>query len=222
MALLAFATTGHADDNDARLQLVHYLPDHTTVVRMAPATGVLIMLARDEHIETIRLSDPSAYQVNVAVAGDSLFLRQIRPLQQASMSIDTDQRRYEFSLITSDGLNIPYLVHFSYSDPTSDSARSLPMPSSRVAEDLTSYRLSGNKALRPQSIVDDGERTFIKWPDDQPIPAVFAIDRLGQEAMVDGYMREGIVTIDRVHDKLVFRIDKTIATASRRARKGNK
>jgi type IV secretion system protein VirB9 len=218
LAMLAFANAGHADDSDARLQLVPYLPGHPAVVRMAPGTGVLIMLAQGEHIQTIRLSDPSAYQVNVAAVGDSLFLCQTRPLLQAAMTIETDQRRYEFSLIASEDLNVPYLVRFSYFVPTADAVRPLSAPSPR-AEELTGYKLHGTKALRPQSIVDDGERTFIRWAPNQPIPAVFAMDPLGHEAMVDGYMREGTFTIDRVHDKLVFRIDKAVTTASRQTKK---
>jgi type IV secretion system protein VirB9 len=33
--------------------------------------------------------------------------------------------------------------------------------------------------------------------------------------MVDGYMRNDIFTIDRVHQRLVFRIDKKLARAQR-------
>jgi type IV secretion system protein VirB9 len=218
LAMFAFAGVSHAENSDARLQLVPYLPGHPAVVRMVPGTGVLIMLAQGEHIQTIRLSDPSAYQVNVAAVGDSLLLRQTRPLQQAAMTIETDQRGYEFSLIASEDLNVPYLVHFSYSVPILNAVPSPSAPSAQ-AEALTGYKLRGTKALRPQSIVDDGERTFIQWAPNQPIPAVFAMDPLGHEAMVDGYMREGTFTIDRVHDKLVFRIDKAVMTASRQVKK---
>lgn len=42
------------------------------------------------------------------------------------------------------------------------------------------------------------------------------------EAMVDGYMRNSVFTIDHVHQQLVFRIDNATATASRLPRKGKK
>lgn len=77
------------------------------------------------------------------------------------------------------------------------------------------YRLSGERALRPAQIADDGIHTYIIWTEQQALPAVFAISPTGTEEMVDGYMRQGVFTIDRIHQKLVFRIDKKAAKAER-------
>lgn len=78
-----------------------------------------------------------------------------------------------------------------------------------------SYRLSGEKSLRPSRIGDDGVHMYLEWSEEQALPAVFAINALGEEEMVDGYMRQGIFTIDRVHHALVFRIGKKRARAER-------
>jgi len=179
------------------------------------------MLPPDEHIRSIRLNDPSAFQINVAVAGDSFSLRQIRPLQQANMEVETDQRKYEFALAVSDDLKIPYLIRVHADDNQATKHRS-PTTEPRLEGELTSYRLSGDRSLRPQSINDDGYRTFITWAPDQLIPAVFSVNRLGNEAMVDGYMRDKVFTIDHVHQQLIFRIDSAVATARRLPRKGKK
>jgi type IV secretion system protein VirB9 len=77
------------------------------------------------------------------------------------------------------------------------------------------YRLSGDRALWPVEIGDDGIHTYIVWSEEQSLPAVFAINAIGREEMVDGYMRQGIFTIDRIYEKLVFRIDKKAAKAKR-------
>lgn len=77
------------------------------------------------------------------------------------------------------------------------------------------YKLTGARELRPERIEDDGVHTYIFWAEDQALPAVFAIGPVGNEEMVDGYMREGVFTIDRIHRKLVFRIDKKLARAER-------
>jgi type IV secretion system protein VirB9 len=42
---------------------------------------------------------------------------------------------------------------------------------------------------------------------------VFGIGFNGEEEVVDGYMRDGVFTIDRVYGELVFRIDKKRARA---------
>ena len=80
---------------------------------------------------------------------------------------------------------------------------------------MTGYKLSGEKSLRPSRIGDDGVHTYIEWSEDQALPAVFAVNALGEEEMVDGYMRQDIFTIDRVHQRLVFRIGKKLAKAER-------
>jgi type IV secretion system protein VirB9 len=88
--------------------------------------------------------------------------------------------------------------------------------------EMTSYRLKGSASVRPSRIGDDGQRTYIQWDEDQPIPAVFAPDKRGQEQIVDGYMRGDLFTIDRVYPRLVFRIDKDKAEAIRNAPTGGK
>ncbi len=80
---------------------------------------------------------------------------------------------------------------------------------------MNTYRLKGAATLRPVRIGDDGTHTYIQWSEDQPIPAVFALDSRGSEQIVDGYMRGELFTIDRVYPHLVFRIDKDKAEARR-------
>lgn len=77
------------------------------------------------------------------------------------------------------------------------------------------YRLTGAAELRPTQISDDGTHTYIVWAPEQALPAVFAISATGKEEIVDGYMRNDVFTIDRVHQQLVFRIDKQLARAKR-------
>lgn len=77
------------------------------------------------------------------------------------------------------------------------------------------YRITGEKALRPEQMSDDGEKTYVIWHPDKALPAVFAVNDSGDEEIVDGYMRAGVFTIDRVYPKLVFRIDRKVARAVR-------
>jgi type IV secretion system protein VirB9 len=84
-----------------------------------------------------------------------------------------------------------------------------------TTQPVAAYRLSGEKSLRPARIGDDGTHMYLEWDEEQALPAVFALNALGEEEMVDGYMRSGVFTIDRVHRDLVFRIGKKRAQAKR-------
>lgn len=86
------------------------------------------------------------------------------------------------------------------------------------APTLSRYKLSGERSLRPARVSDDGTHMYLEWAEDQALPAVFAVNTQGNEEMVDGYMRQGVFTIDRVHNHLVFRIDKKSARADRTKR----
>lgn len=85
--------------------------------------------------------------------------------------------------------------------------------------DQWEYRVTGNRAVRPSRIVDDGAKTFVEFHPDQALPAVFGIGPTGGEEVVAGYMRDGVFVIDRVYPALVFRIDQAQATAQRRERR---
>jgi type IV secretion system protein VirB9 len=78
------------------------------------------------------------------------------------------------------------------------------------------WRVKGDRSVRPLRIHDDGSRTYLEWGAEQSLPAVFAVGSTGSEEVVDGYMRDGVFVIDRMHHKLVFRIDKDKAIAVRR------
>jgi type IV secretion system protein VirB9 len=78
------------------------------------------------------------------------------------------------------------------------------------------YRLGGDKALRPSEIADDGTHTYMRWPRDRSLPAVYAVSDSGQEMLVNGMMSEDdLLVVDGVWAKLVFRVDGQLASATR-------
>jgi type IV secretory pathway VirB9-like protein len=83
----------------------------------------------------------------------------------------------------------------------------------------SNYKVSGAIPLRPERIWDDGARTYLVWRSDVELPAVFSIGSDGREVLTDGQMRNGEFVLDRVHSTLVFRIDKNVATARRKAKR---
>lgn len=107
---------------------------------------------------------------------------------------------------------------FAFTDQSSEAGGSthrVQMGNGVDATPAPIYKLSGEKSLRPVRIGDDGTHMYLEWSEEQALPAVFALNALGEEEMVDGYMRQGIFTIDRVHQSLVFIIGKKRAKAVR-------
>lgn len=197
---------------DSRLQTVIWHPDEVVTLTAAPNTQMVLMLSADERVTSVALGDSQSWQVTVSHSGDSVFLKPLRFGATTNMTVITDARIYTFDLQTSDGPAAAYVVRFAY--PDEHRGRSI-ASAEPTGEPVERYKLAGRKSLRPVSVADDGVRTFVSWGPSQAIPAVFALDEAGHEITVDGYMRDGVYTIDRVYPELVFRIDRYTAKATR-------
>jgi len=84
---------------------------------------------------------------------------------------------------------------------------------------VNQYRVGGATALRPSKIWDDGYYTYVAWPKEAELPAVFSRGSDGQEVLAEGRMMGDEYVLDRVHSYLIFRIDRSVATARRQAAK---
>jgi type IV secretion system protein VirB9 len=187
---------------DPRLQSVAYDPARPVRLVAFPDSTLTVTLIPDDRVERFALSDPAAFSVSVTGARDGLHIVPLRADGAATLLVDTSLRRYEFVLATGEGLAAAYLVRFV--DPRGPSGSATAPPPQPTAGE---YRLTGERALLPYRMSDDGDRTYLEWAKEQSLPAVFGIGTNGEEEVVDGYMRDGIFTIDRVYSELIFRID---------------
>jgi type IV secretion system protein VirB9 len=195
---------------DARFQTVTYAPNQVVLLEGAPGYQITLELSPDERAETIALGDSSAWQVTPNKRGDLLFIKATSGAS-TNMTVITNVRTYNFDLSGGSPSSMAYTVRFLYPPP--------PTPAEEDLGDDASegrYRLGGDKALRPSEISDDGTHTYIRWPRDRALPAVYALTDGGQEMLVNGMMRDDdLFVVDSIQRKLVFRIDGNVATATR-------
>jgi type IV secretion system protein VirB9 len=217
LAAQVFPTPG---PETPRIQSAPWRAGEPLVLTALPQTALTVMLEPGERIQRATLSGSGAWQVAISAEEDSFQITPGPDAMPASLSVETDRRAYSFLLETGDGLQAAYLVRLQFA-PAQPAFQS-PAPAQTFADalgELTStWRLRGDQAVRPVTIRDDGVKTVIEYAPGQALPAVFAIGPTGAEEVVDGYMRDGLFIIDRVHQQLVFRIDRAKATATRSAR----
>jgi type IV secretion system protein VirB9 len=217
LAAQVFPTPG---PETPRIQSAPWRAGEPLVLTALPQTALTVMLEPGERIQRATLSGSAAWQVAISAEEDSFQITPGPDAMPASLSVETDRRAYRFLLETGDGLQAAYLVSLQFG-PAKPAFQS-PGPAQAFAETpaaLTStWRLRGDQAVRPVTIRDDGVKTVIEYAPGQALPAVFAIGPTDEEEVVDGYMRDGLFIIDRVHQELVFRIDRAKATATRNTR----
>lgn len=198
------------DASNPRLQTIAWVEGNEVLLTALPQTGLTVLLEPGEEIQRVSLSDERALEVRVSAERDSFLLLPSGPAEEISLLVQTDRRSYPFRLRTGTGLMAAYLVRFTYQGSTTRPVTAVP---AEPTGDPRPWRLSGDRAVRPAAIYDDGVRTMITFAPDQALPAVLALGPTGAEEVVNGYMRDGVFVIDRVHSELVFRIDKTRASA---------
>lgn len=219
-AALILALPVHAEvvpqpgPGDPHIQSVVYDPDQVVRIQTAPGYALTVEFSPGERIENVAVGDGSAWQVSANKRGDLLFIKQSLSAPETNLTVVTDTRRYAFTLVPGYGPDprLPYTLRFTY--PALASA-----PIMSVAQVRTSYKLSGAKPLWPTAVYDDGASTYIRWRPAQDLPAVYAIGADGHETIVNGAMRDGIYVIDTVAPRIVLRLGKTKAIATRRKAK---
>ncbi|MDH4744306.1 MULTISPECIES: TrbG/VirB9 family P-type conjugative transfer protein [unclassified Sphingomonas] len=195
------------------IQSVDYRPDQVVWLEAAPGYQVTIELAPDERVENVALGDSGAWQVTANRRGDRLFVKPIRTGVSTNMLVVTDSRRYNFELssLAEAGPATAWSIKFRYPALLSDQAPGAAGPEKVVGR----YKVRGSPELRPSGIHDDGIHTYVEWPEDRPLPAIYAVNGRGRETLINGMMRDGRIVIDSIQDRLVFRIDNGSAEAVR-------
>jgi type IV secretion system protein VirB9 len=207
---------------DPRLQTVNYDSGQIIQLQGTPGYQLTIQLSSDEQVQNVSIGDSTLWQVSVNKAGNYLFLKPTQAGAPTNMTVITNVRVYNFEL-TSLAFPTPdmaYTLQFKYPSPLQDAAQAANARAAAAARRQDSrYRMSGDAALRPAAVSDDGEHTYVDWAADRPIPAIFQIGDNGEERLVNGGMRGDEFVIDGVAPKLIFRIDQKVAYAERRLRK---
>jgi type IV secretion system protein VirB9 len=195
---------------DSKPRVVQYEAGQVVPLRGALGYQVMVELAPDEEVKSIALGDSSAWQVSVDKARERLFLKPVRADERTNMTVTTSIRTYSFDLeaLAAPIGDMPYVVTFDYTSPKPRTDDTQYVDVSAATRRLTKYRITGDQEIRPDSVSDDGRRTYISWPRSAPIPAIYGLDRSGNEVLLNGMMgTDDIYVVDSVPRMLVFRID---------------
>jgi type IV secretion system protein VirB9 len=199
-----------AAQGDPRVRIVPYVGDQVVPLPVAAGYQLMVSFEAGEQIDTIAIGDAAGWKVDANKRGDFMFIKIAAGAQQTNVSVITNKRVYQFLLVPQpvDVDAALFALRFTYSDQTK-------MGASR-AETRYRFTLSGSSVLRPASITEDGERTFLRWPDNVPLPAMYRIDDNGGQVLANSVVEGGAVVIDGIPRALVFRLGNQSARAMRK------
>lgn len=205
-------------DGDPHLQSVDYNSGQIVRLRSAPGYQLMIELSPDEEVRSVALGDTGSWQVSSSKGGDRLFIKPTQVGAATNMTVVTSVRVYNFELqaLSQAWPDMPYTVQFRYPAARTLAADTQYVDVSAAARRISRFKVGGDRQLRPSSISDDGQHTYIIWPKTAPIPAIYSVDRSGAEVLVNGMMgTDDVYVVDGAPQLLTFRIDRNLAWAER-------
>ena len=226
IALAASLLAAPAAAQDSRL--VERMYDPAEVVRIDGRTKVqaTVAFADDERIENVAIGDSEAWQVTPNKRANLLFIKPLSPTARTNMTVVTDRRTYLFDLVASPRAQPLYVLRFAYPpEPEQEepvlagaanaaemAAASDPYAVVDPAQLNFEWAKKGDTNLLPTRTYDDGNATFLTWPDGQPIPAILIKDHEGTEGPVNFAVRGNMIVVDGVPAEIILRSGDGLAT----------
>ena len=215
LVALTAARTPQPGPVDPHIQSIFYEPDE--VVRLQGALGwqIMIEFAPDERIENVSIGDALAWQVTPNKRARNLFLKPLIKNAATNMTVITDRRRYAFSLETTARLrSTPWVLRFEYPREVVVAVEELlPPPPPPLNFD---YATTGDAAILPTRVWDDGLMTYFEFDPDKVIPAIFAGGPGKDESLVNSSTRGRVMIVQQAGGRFTLRTGKQVATVAPR------
>ena len=203
----AFAIVPRPGPGDARLHVVDYDPG--AVFELRSALGLTLAVEFDplERIENVAIGDSLGWQVTPNRRANLLFLKPMSLRPDTNMTVITNLRRYNFQLsVRGRGAQrgVPFTVRFLYPEPVFVAVEP-PPPPLPPQERNRAYTYEGSTKALPVRIFDDGQATYFAFKAAEDLPAIYALDPDGGEAVVNTRTRDGLIVVDQIARGFVLR-----------------
>ena len=202
----AFAVVPRPGPGDPRIHVVDYDPAEVVELRSALGFQLSVEFDPGEKIENVAIGDSLGWQVTPNRRANLLFLKPMSARPPTNMTVVTNQRRYNFQLSVQKqpSRSLPFSVVFLYAPPAVAVIEAPPPPPPPVERNVA-YSYEGSARTLPVKVFDDGQDTYFTFRQEEDLPAIFAVDPDGGEAVVNTRQRDGYVVVDRVVRGFVLR-----------------
>jgi type IV secretion system protein VirB9 len=212
---IAFATReARPLPTDQRLRVLVYNPNDVFKYTGFYGYESSIVFAPDETISSLTMGDSVAWQM--IPNANRLFIKPIENDATTNMTVITNKRVYHFELHASfaENINDPnmvFSVKFLYPEDENgaelaSSDNSLDEPDADDSSRNYDYTISGDEAIAPIKIFDDGVHTYIEYDKHtQELPAFYVVYPDNTEGIVNFSVKGKYIVIHRIASKFTIR-----------------
>lgn len=216
------ARTPLSGSADARVKTVTYHDNDVYRLKGHYGYTTVIEFGEKERIETISLGDSEAWQVVKPHRDNLLFVKPLEQNAATNMTVVTSDHIYSFELSANKAESeasddLTFRLRFGYSNAAGNKGMlsfgndNTPAPLSSVSPDAWNFNYSytGDNALRPQRVFDDGKFTYLQFDNIDVMPAVFLVDDKGKESIANSSIHGSNLVIHRTGGQFRLRDGET-------------
>lgn len=221
---------------DPRVRIVDYNPQN--VIKLSTFFGVSthVQFGDGETIRDVAVGDDQAW--NIKPRGSHLFIKPQATHADTNVTVVTDKRTYQFALIVqprprrdSSAWSDPNLIFsLTFRYPDEEAARVAAESRKNAVKDrlgeikgkLTDaskegqnfdYWVAGSEEISPTAARDDGRFIYLTFSNNRDMPAVYSVDTVGNEALINTNVIEGnTIVIQRLVPSLMLRKGTAVAS----------
>jgi len=198
---------------DGRVSTIMYVPDEVYKFTGHYGYQSSIVFEDGEEIATISMGDSVPWQITPS--GNRIFLKPVEQDAQTNMTVITNRRTYLFELHAREAEsiedpNLIWVLKFVY--PSQEmivrkKKEVLRTPEEEGYQNFNyNYTIRGNSSIAPIKIYDDGEFTYFEFRDkNAEIPAIYHVDNMGKEYLINFRTRDDKVIVERVSSRFTLR-----------------
>lgn len=204
---------------DARVKTLTYHDNDVYRLHGSYGYTTTIEFSGKETIETISLGDSEAWQViKPKQQPNILFVKPLEENADTNMTVLTSKHMYTFDMsagraTSSQSPSLAFRIKFIYPEEQTlelasfadKSASFNPLSGSPATEWNFDYSYAGDKKLRPERVFDDGAFTYFLMKDVDVMPAVFLVDKNGNESIVNFNIQGQYLVVNRTGGQFTLR-----------------
>lgn len=212
---------------DSRIKVIEYRDSQVYSVRANEFQDTLIVFSPAEEVTHLGAGDPLAWTMKPM--GNYLSIKPILEKPDTNLNVLTTNsetgkvRSYSFELLGRSASSVhdpegTWQLRFSYPEDelakliAANAVANKERSASVVPDRKTSaeqwnmeYTFSGNTDLVPVRAFDDGEFTYLQFPEKIGVPAIFEVDDEKNETLVNYHVKGKYIVIQKIAKQYILR-----------------
>ena len=186
--------------NDKRVRVATYQDGQVYRLNVSLTHVTTVEFGQGETIRSIIAGDTEGFQLDGVPGGRAFAVKPNARGVHTNITVYTNRRSYYFN-VTESASPTFYVVQFRYPDENR-------RPTNAVAQRAPNYNYAASDRTNftPSSVWDDGTFTYLRFPRNAPVPAIFQHSKGRERTVNSTQVEDGVLRVSGVGREWVLRL----------------